>query len=764
MKNLPASPNQAMPEPLVAKPASQPPPRVDDKTIDLGSVWNVIRNGKWIILSVLFVTTAFAILYSFLAEPTYEATSIVSVNTRGALMPGVDAIPQRGPIVSDEIGLLERSGELAVRVAESLVENSRAIGITAVYPLVEENESSGDNIANAISGQLWRHMSYRDLGSGMISIRAQSSSSYEAAKLANLFASEYEDLNTERSRASIVAAREFLEEQLEKRSEELDDIRLEYARVQTRNNVLRQGAGGERATAEYTGIQDRLTDAESELRRYELEAGSIRKELESTSENYASSSAAALQLQIDELNRKIVDRSEQLNTAYRNRPELRGNESANEQVKQVLDELTEFEATRNRLQQQLLNETRSTGGGDFNVSAQSRLRELDIQIAERRSAISNYKSQLDAVGRELEAIPFKQFEVDQVGRKLESAENWFQSLQTQLQSYKIAEQAELGYVDVIKKASIPSRPVKPDLQTNVMLALLLGLAGGLGLAFVRTAVRTKLDGPDQVAGMGYRLLGSVPLLTKEIKSAFRGRDQIELNGKKRSTALVTLHSPWSPASEHYRLIRTNLQLGINGEMPRVLMITSPEPGDGKSVTSLNLAISLAHSGGKTLIIDADLRRATLHKLLDVPVAPGLAELLSSRMDLVGDADQFKTDIDSLYFMPAGKTLVPPPELLGSPRMKRLIEHLSHMFDTIIIDTPPVLAVTDALILSPCAEGAVLVVSANKTTPKAINASISALENVRIAIAGVVFNRHDTERNRTGYYDYSSDYSYAIEDD
>ncbi|MEZ4695546.1 MAG: polysaccharide biosynthesis tyrosine autokinase [Rhodothermales bacterium] len=762
MKNLPARTPAGPPDPLVAR-TQQGPPRVDEKSIDLGSVWNVIRNGKWLILTVLFLATAFAILYSFLAEPTYEATSIVSVNTRGSLLPGADVITVKGPVVSDEIGLLERSGELAVRVAESLVENSRSIGITAIYPLVEENESNGDNIVNAISGELWRHMHYRDLGSGMISITAQSSSSYEAAKLANLFASEYEALNKERSRASIVAAREFLEEQFEQRADELAKIRLEYARVQTRNNVLRQGSSGERAQAEYSGIQDRLTQAEAELRRYELEAGSIRSELDATSENIATNSSAALQLQLDDVNRQIADHESQLATAYRNRPELRDDPSLNSFVKQLVDELNEFVATRNDLQKKLLAENQSSGGADFSSTSQSRLRELDIQIAERRQAIQRYQSELERVGSELDEIPFQRFEVDQVGRKLSSAESWFQSLQTELQNYKIAEQAELGYVDIIKKAGTPGRPVKPDLQMNVMLALLLGLAGGLGLAFVRTAVRTKLDAPDDVAGLGYPLLGSVPLLNKEIKTTFKGRDQIELNGKKRSTALVTLHSPWSPASEHYRLIRTNLQLGVDGSMPQVLMVTSPEPGDGKSVTALNLAISIAHSGGKTLVIDADLRRATLHKLLDSRVSPGLAELLSSRTDAVGEMEAFKTDIESLYFLPAGKALVPPPELLGSPRMKRLIEHLGHSFDTIIIDTPPVLAVTDALIMSPCCDAAVLVVSANKTTPKAINASISALENVRISIAGIVFNRHNTERNRTGYYDYSSDYSYAIED-
>ena len=194
------------------------------------------------------------------------------------------------------------------------------------------------------------------------------------------------------------------------------------------------------------------------------------------------------------------------------------------------------------------------------------------------------------------------------------------------------------------------------------------------------------------------------------------------------------------------------------------MITSAEPGDGKSVTALNLAISIAHSGGKTLVIDADLRRATLHRLLDARVSPGLAELLSVKSTELVDFEEYKTDIENLYFLPSGKTLVPPPELLGSPRMSRLMDHLKATFDTIIVDTPPVLAVTDPLILSPCCEAAVVVVSANKTTPKAINATIAALENVRIPIAGVVFNRHNTERNRTGYYDYSDNYSYAIDDE
>lgn len=756
MNNLPAR-RPDVGDPVFAKPM---PPRVAEKSIDIGSVWNVIRAGKWLIFSALFITTLFAFLYSIFSEPTYEASSTVSINTRGSMLPGAEVTLNR-PVVTDEIGLLQRSSELAMQVSTALVESAKSYGTNAYYPILQEYEASGDEIVGTVAGQLWRQMSYRDLGSGMISITAQSSSRQEAQHLANLFAEQYQILSKERSRASIVAARQFLERQFKEGSDTLRAIEMEYVDVMDRNDLVRQGTGGELTVAKYGELSALREEARREVTRLQLEKASLESQLETATESISSSSSGSLQLLLDEADQNIASLTQKLEAAYRNNPATRTNPESVPTVKQWVDDLESLKERRRDLQSRLLNESSNSGGvgSDYALQTRQRLREIDLNLNERQNALRGYNSELASLGSNLDAIPLKIFQVEQIQRRRQSAEEWVRTLATDLQNYRTAEAAELGYVEVVKDASLPLTPVKPDLQMNVLMALLFGFAGGVGLAFVRTAVRQKLDTPDQVAGMGYPLLGSVPLLTREIKTNFKGKQIVEINGKKRSTALVTLHSPWSPASEHYRLVRTNLQLAADGSVPKVLMITSPEPGDGKSVTSLNLAISIAHSGARTLIIDADLRRPTQHRLLDASISPGLADMLTSNDDF-GDLDEYATDIESLFFLPAGKTLVPPPELFGSPRMLRLIEHLKHKFDTIIVDTPPVLAVTDSLILSPYCDAAVIVVSANKTTPKAINAAIASLENVRMSIAGVVFNRHDTNRNKTGYYDYSDDYSYA----
>jgi len=241
-----------------------------------------------------------------------------------------------------------------------------------------------------------------------------------------------------------------------------------------------------------------------------------------------------------------------------------------------------------------------------------------------------------------------------------------------------------------------------------------------------------------------------------------------VEGHTLSTRLLPVLSPWSPVTENYRLIRTNLQYAgagrAYGQLPEVILITSPEPGDGKTTTAVNLALTFVLSGKKVLLIDADMRRPNAHKLLGMERGPGLAEMLTGqeKVQVVR-----KTYVDGLFFVAAGYAEDPPTEALDSSRMQKLIELGRERCDVIIIDTPPVLAASDPLVLAPRADVTLVVTSAKETNLETLDMTRDMLEGVGVPISGVIFNRFDGERAgsssnyRKGYYKYGEYSEYKM---
>ncbi|WP_412095993.1 CpsD/CapB family tyrosine-protein kinase [Bacillus sp. PS06] len=214
-------------------------------------------------------------------------------------------------------------------------------------------------------------------------------------------------------------------------------------------------------------------------------------------------------------------------------------------------------------------------------------------------------------------------------------------------------------------------------------------------------------------------------------------------------SLISMKNPKSPISEQYRTIRTNIEFSaVDGEMNKIL-VTSSGPGEGKSTTTNNLAIVFAQQGKKVLLIDADLRKPTTHYSFRLENHTGLSNVLTNKSTL-GQAVR-ETEQENLYVLTSGPIPPNPAELLGSKMMTHLLEEIGQLFDMVIIDTPPVLAVTDALVLGNKCDGVVLVTSSGKTINEAAVKSKELLDNAQAKIVGVVLNNKKIENTQYYYY-------------
>ena len=212
--------------------------------------------------------------------------------------------------------------------------------------------------------------------------------------------------------------------------------------------------------------------------------------------------------------------------------------------------------------------------------------------------------------------------------------------------------------------------------------------------------------------------------------------------------LVTLTDPRSPASEAYRTLRTNLSFYSLDKPLRTLVVTSPAAGEGKSTTIANLAVTMAQSGRRTILVDTDLRRPTLHELFGAPMSPGLIDLM---MNEAGELPLQKTAVENLWLLSSGPQPPNPADMLGAARMEQIIAQLAEQADIVLFDAPPVMAAADAAILGARADGVLLVIQAGKTRRDQAERDRETLEKSRAHVVGAALTNAPKDSSMGGYY-------------
>ncbi len=390
---------------------------------------------------------------------------------------------------------------------------------------------------------------------------------------------------------------------------------------------------------------------------------------------------------------------------------------------------TELKASEDKLRAEMQNVVRSI--------------ESDYRTAAQQEA--NLQANMEATKNEALELNRKAISYNVLKREVEANQQLFRELSNRTKEAGLESELRSTNIRVVEKAQVPTKPVSPRKLRNYQLALLLGLGLGIGLCLLFEHLDNTYKTPDDVKShLRLPFLGMVP-------------DAVGHSGPAtaRGGPPVPHRSTQSGVAEAYRILRTNLIFSMPGTSGRALLVTSANPGEGKTTTAINLAESLAHNGARVLVVDADLRRPTLHQRFSLQKTPGLSDLIVGKSQ-ASQAIQ-NTPTKGLQVLPCGYIPPNPAELLGSASMAEVVRALREHYDWVLIDTAPALAMADTPVLCPLVDGLVLVVGAEIGSRPTVQRAVDQLQSVGGKIIGVVLNKVDLERNAFYYSQYYGEY-------
>ncbi|WP_447308461.1 polysaccharide biosynthesis tyrosine autokinase [Escherichia coli] len=373
-------------------------------------------------------------------------------------------------------------------------------------------------------------------------------------------------------------------------------------------------------------------------------------------------------------------------------------------------------------------------------------------LMEKKQTLQTERNKLN---KKVSSMPSTQQEVLRLSRDVESGRAVYLQLLSRQQELNIAKSSAIGNVRIIDNAITEPEPVRPKKILVIVLGIIIGLFFSVGFVFVRVFLRRGIESPEQLEEMGINVYASIPVSEWLTKNTNKNKRQ-----KNESDKLLSVENPADLAVEAIRSLRTSLHFAMMESKNNILMISGASTNAGKTFVSTNLAATIAMTGKKVLFIDSDLRKGYVHKMLGSKNVKGLSDILSGQAKVESIIERVSEgDFD---YICRGQTPPNPAELLMHPRFKELLSWASQNYELVIVDTPPILAVTDAAIIGKYAGTTLLVARFEANTAKEIAVSIKRFEQTGVVIKGCILNC--VMKKASSYYSYGySQYGYSYTD-
>lgn len=734
-----------------------------EQVITLNDYLRIIYRGRWIILFSFIIVFTATVYYTFTTQPVYEASTSLIIEENSAMdnaLFSFSGISNQNTHISNQIELI-KSRTLAERVIKRIELSAMRDSISLFQPNDDGEYMTLRQMVRVISENM-EVVNRKE--TDIIEITLSAPSAFEAAFLVNTIAEEYQSSSADYSRGELKDLRGFLENQVKKKGQELNTSEELLKDYQEQNGV----ASLDDETKE---MVTRASAAESELEgaRVKLQAA---QEMKASLEKQINNSRETLKTEIGEISTpyietlqkelaKLVGEKTKFESAVQAEAKGVNKEFFMIQLHQYEDRIKSLREKLNEEAQKLSQSSLVKDPFQLSQDLVAKLINVNAEIRANTAKINALQDVVNNYNTKLEALPSKVLELARLARRQKVDEQTYMMMTKQLEETKIQEAGKRKDVRIVDPAIEPLFPTKPKKKLNLALGLILGLGLGVGITFMREYFDNSIKTQEELEQVGFNILATIPKIEMskmEEKLEARLSKLGPIEGKKIEARLITHLDPKSPVSEAYRALRTNLQFSKIDKNIQMVLVTSSGPKEGKSTTSANLAIAMAQSGKRVVLVDGDLRRPVVHSIFGLGKDDGITNYL---MDDIDYKTMIKKSImENLYIIPSGVLPPNPSELLASHKMEELLKKLRTDFDFIIFDTPPVIAVTDAAILATRVDGAIVVVKSNHTNRDALIRAKSLLDAVDSHILGALLNGVEAGGMYGTYYYYYYHHYYS----
>ena len=717
-----------------------------DEDIDLHRLWGLLVDARWLILGTTILALLLGAAYAFLATPIYKADALLQVEKKQSGLPGFEelneALGQESSAAAEIAILTSRMvlGNVVEQLHTDILVAPDRLPVLGAFGAPESAPPGaarplfagyGDSetlvtvkrftVPDSLRGEEFR-LTADDQGHPAVFYKGQKVLGGPADQV---LISEDDSIALELG-------------EWQYGGEDLTLIR--QSRLSAVNNL--RGRMEVQEKGKDTGILTVTLNGHNPAR--------IQKELDAVADNYL----------LQNINRQAAEAEKSLAFLDEQLPELKS------KLTKAEEKLNEYRLQRDSVDMQL--ETESLLGRL--VSMEAKLNELKIKesevsakftqehpayrtLLEQRRSLEQEKAQLN---QQIGNLPETQQEILRLMRDVELNQEIYVGLMNRAQELRIMKASTVGNVRVIDDAVVAPEPVKPKKDVIIALAGVLGLMMSAGYVLGAGFLHRGIETPDQLEEQGVPVYAAVPLSQNQQKL---DRIVAVMRRRKRSKhepiPLLAVNDPADLAIEALRSLRTSLHFAMMEASNKVMMISGPSPEVGKSFISANLAAVLAQVGQKVVVVDADMRKGHLHRYFENQNDVGLSDLLSGQAE--HQQAIHETKVENLHFIPRGQIPPNPAELLMHSRFKTLMERLSAEYDLVLVDTPPILAVTDAAIIGQQAGTSLIVARYGMNSAKEVDVSVHRFEQNRVEIKGAILNAIERRAsNEYGYYAYHYD--------
>ncbi len=698
----------------------------------LAEYWRLILKRKWTVVATFCMVAFLAAAYTFRQQRIYEAAARLNIMTRenSELLPSRDNPNSLSPDDLDALALetqvnVLRGDSLALQVIQKL-DLGKRLNVAAPEPGKPALAPALDvSREDALLSSFHRNLTVANVpNTRLIELRFSSTDPRLAAEVVNTLAKVYIEQNIRSRYESTMEGVVWLQKQLVDLQIKVEQSQEKLVKYQKEHSILGLDEKQNLTTQKLDELNRELTAAEAD-----------RIQKQTVYELAQRGGAAKVAGGQGELAKKLRDQLSDLQTQY---------SQMTIQFGPNWPKLAELKSRIEQVESQLRAED------DANL----RILENAYLGAQRRESL--LAAALGRQKQDANRLNESAIEYNLLKRDSESNRQLYESMLTKLKESALAAGLRSSNIRLVDPARVPSIPTQPNIPRNLAMGLVLGLALGVGLAFVLEALDTTVRTPgDAEVTAAIPSLGVIPIDAARAARLVASQKLLTKSALEGKTGPAVTVRPHSDVAEAYRSLRTSILLSSPSGPPRVILITSALPQEGKTTTSVNVALAIAQHGKRVLLVDADLRRPGLDKAFGFRATEGLSTVLNGGTPYESVLRQAPQQ-PNLTLLPAGPTAQHPAELLGSSAMVNLVNRWRQEYDHIIIDTPPVLSVTDPVLLSVVVDSVILVVRSGSTNRPALKRASDLLNQVRAPLLGVVVNAMDFES--ADYYYYYSYYS------